>query len=271
MSDQIKTIPAARWDIYQTAAWIETHDLAEVGRAYQRVPARSTINEIELAWRAGAVEPSGEVDGAPRRPLNAEDASDFSIDIYTHDGEEFHGQRMFRHLHPVFPNLYEPGELLPEGECHVVIQSRRVYPEELVHDLIGAVVHAPGSMQALRHRFILGLTFDRKQVMDRWPAKNEAIETVARLNSGITKQSARTKRGAKSKRDFEPYRAAMKETIDMKWLDKSKAPPHGLMEEMTHLLASLWFKKERGNKAETYAQKDVDAARRWVKRNFFQG
>jgi hypothetical protein len=96
---------------------------------------------------------SGEVDGQLRRVLTAEDASDFSIQIV----------KRYRVRLRLFANKadVEPGVLM--------VRSNRLYPSQLVHDRCGDPVFLYGSHQSLRHRFIKGMLFDRKAVIEKWP------------------------------------------------------------------------------------------------------
>jgi hypothetical protein len=272
VSTLVTTIPTARWNIYQCAAWIETRDLVEVGRAHTRKAARETIQQIELAWRAGEIVPSGEVDGAPRRPLTAEDASDYSIDLYTREGVVFGGTKIFRHLHQVFPDLYAPGELLPEDQCHVVIRSLNIYPEQVVHDREGAITAAPGTKSRLRHRFIQRLSFDRNEVIKKWRCQDgddvgplqvgsaAADDLISRSKRSVR---SRSRRGAKG-RDFDQF---MNEATRLRTEN-----PDLVQEDIAHQLAKLWFDKTHPDavaQGESYSAADLTSARRWVCRNFF--
>jgi hypothetical protein len=167
MSEEIKSIPSPNWDIFQTAAWIETRDLAEVERCYLRIPARESIAQIAAAWRAGTVLSSGEIDGASRRALTCDDAMDYSIIFFAPDAPPCADvdEPVFR-PHSIFPQLYGPDASL--DSCLIVFRSRRVYPEQLVHDRYGAVVLNPDGEQRMRHRFIHGLLFNRKSIIEKW-------------------------------------------------------------------------------------------------------
>ena len=69
------------WGILECAIWIDKHSLEELAGAHLHSPSSYAIEEINKAWQSGKVCPSGEVDGQPRRPLTAEDAGDFSIQV----------------------------------------------------------------------------------------------------------------------------------------------------------------------------------------------
>jgi hypothetical protein len=179
---EIRQMPAARWDIWECAAWIERRTLSWIGSAYDLAPSRPTIEEINRAWRAGEIAPSGEVDGAVRRVLTPEDARDYSILLIAGDST-FGGVEQVEaalragelHLsaHHVFPNLYPPNRRLCEDGALIVVMSFRVYPEQLVHDRYGAIILNPDGVQRMRHRFIMGILFDRESVIAKWPARSE--------------------------------------------------------------------------------------------------
>jgi hypothetical protein len=150
MSGQISVRP---WGILECAIWIDKHSLEEVAGARIHSPSSYAIDELNKAWQSGKVCASGEVDGQPRRVLTAEDASDFSIQIVKRHRVRL---RLFANRADV-----EPGVL--------VVRSNRLYPSQLVHDRCGDPLFLYGSHQSLRHRFIKGMLFDRKTVIEKWP------------------------------------------------------------------------------------------------------
>jgi hypothetical protein len=272
--EQIAIIPTARWNIAECAAWIETKDLAEVGRAHKMVPARQTIKEIEIAWRSGEISPSGEIDGAPRRVLTADDANDYSIDLYDREGYELLGATVFRtsSLHHVFPHSYQPGQLLAADEFLIVVRSLRAYPEELVLDRYGAVELARVTNARMRWRFILGLSFDRNEVIEKWPVHHDSGE--AQAAPAAANDPAKKGLGRRSGYDFDPYRSAAEQFIKGEapaWTIASKPAPRGLKEKITKQVACWWWD---ANKPKGYPgwkscpQRVITAARRWVTEEF---
>lgn len=185
-----RRIVEPRWDIWECASWIETRDLDHTADARHRVPTHLTIEKIESAWRAAEIVLSGEVDGESRRLLTVEDAYDYAIELYTRQGKDCGPLGVLFQYPPrsLFPDLFENDDGSPDSNFIVVI-SRRPYPDAVVHDKRCACE------AGMRHRLILGLLFDRRSVIERWPPDGDTRKSMAGDKSEIGRAAAGSARG----------------------------------------------------------------------------